>query len=81
MRRIVLPALAPAIISGAALSFARAVGEFGSVLLFAAPQAFHTEVASEYIYNQFENDNLGGAAAVSALLLIISLLVLAVLGV
>ena len=81
IRRVVLPALAPAIISGAALSFARAVGEFGSVLLFAAPQAFKTEISSVYVYNQFENDNLSGAAAVSMLLLLISLIVLAAFGV
>ncbi len=81
VRRVVLPALAPAIISGAALSFARAVGEFGSVLLFAGGLPFKTEVASIYVFNQVENDNLSGAAAVSVVLLGISLLVLAALNV
>jgi sulfate transport system permease protein len=75
-RRIVLPALAPAIISGAALSFARAVGEFGSLVLISGSLPFRTEVASTYIFSQFGNDNVTGAAAVSLLLLVISLAVL-----
>jgi sulfate transport system permease protein len=79
VRRVVLPALAPAIISGAALSFARAVGEFGSVILFGGALPNKTEVASIYVYNQVENDNLSGAAAVSVVLLVISLIVLAAL--
>ena len=81
VRRVVLPSLAPAIISGAALSFARALGEFGSVLLFAGALPFKTEVSSIYVYNQIENDNLSGAAAVSVVLLAIALLVLAALNV
>jgi sulfate transport system permease protein len=79
IRRVVLPALAPAIISGAALSFARAVGEFGSVILFGGALPNKTEVASIYVYNQVENDNLSGAAAVSVVLLVISLIVLGAL--
>jgi sulfate transport system permease protein len=79
IRRVVLPTLAPAIISGAALSFARAVGEFGSVLLFGGALPNKTEVASIYIYNQVENANLAGAASVSVVLLGISLIVLAAL--
>lgn len=78
-RRIVLPALAPAIISGVALSFARAVGEFGSIVLISGNLPFKTEVGSVYIFNQVENDNLPGAAAVSVVLLVAALLVLAVL--
>jgi len=81
VRRVVLPTLAPAIISGAALSFARAIGEFGSVLLFGGALPNKTEVASIYVYNQVENDNLSGAAAVSVVLLASSLVVLAALNV
>jgi sulfate transport system permease protein len=75
-RRIVLPNLAPAIVSGAALSFARAVGEFGSVVLISGNLPFKTEVGSVYVFNQIENDSLPAAAAVSVLLLIAALLVL-----
>jgi sulfate transport system permease protein len=76
MRRIVLPNLLPAILSGAAMSFARAVGEFGSVVLVAGNIPFHTQLASVYIFGQVESDDPAGAAAVSVVLLAISLAVL-----
>jgi sulfate/thiosulfate transport system permease protein len=79
LRRIVLPSLAPAIISGVALSFARAVGEFGSLVLITGNLPFKTEVGSVYIFGQIENDNLPAAAAVSVLLLAVALVVLAAL--
>ena len=76
-RRIVLPALAPAIISGVALSFARAVGEYGSLVLITGNLPFKTEAGSVYIFGQIQNENLPAAAAVSVLLLISALIVLA----
>ena len=79
VRRIVLPNLGPAILSGAAMSFARAVGEFGSIVLVAGNIPFHTQVASVYIFGQVESDDPVGAAAVSVVLLAISLLVLIVI--
>jgi sulfate transport system permease protein len=79
VRRIVLPNLAPAIISGVALSFARAIGEFGSVVLISGNLPFKTEVGSVYVFNQIENDSVGAAAAVSVVLLASALLVLGVL--
>jgi sulfate transport system permease protein len=75
-RRIVLPNLVPAILSGAALAFARAVGEFGSVVLISGNVPFHTQVASVFVFKQIESDNPTGAAAVSVVLLALSLLVL-----
>jgi sulfate/thiosulfate transport system permease protein len=78
-RRIVLPTLAPAIISGVALSFARAVGEFGSIVLISGNLPFKTEVGSVYIFSQIQNENLPAAAAVSVVLLVVALLVLAAL--
>jgi sulfate transport system permease protein len=78
-RRIILPNLAPAIASGAALGFARAVGEFGSVVLVSGNIPFHTQVASVYIFGQIESDNTTGAAAVSVVLLAISFVVLLVI--
>jgi sulfate transport system permease protein len=77
-RRIVLPNLAPAIISGAALSFARAIGEFGSVVLISGNLPFKTEVGSVYVFNQIENDNVSAAAAVSIVLLLAALLTVGV---
>jgi sulfate/thiosulfate transport system permease protein len=75
-RRIVLPNLVPAIISGAALAFARAVGEFGSVVLIAGNIPFKTEVASVFIFGRIESDAVTSAAAVSVVLLALSLVVL-----
>jgi sulfate transport system permease protein len=75
-RRIVLPNLVPAILSGSALAFARAVGEFGSLVLISGNIPFHTQVASVYVFKQLESDNPVGAAAVSVVLLILSLIVL-----
>jgi sulfate transport system permease protein len=75
-RRIILPNLVPAIVSGAALAFARAVGEFGSVVLFSGNIPFKSQVASVFIFSQVESDNTAGAASVSVVLLLISVLVL-----
>jgi sulfate/thiosulfate transport system permease protein len=74
--RIVLPNLRPAILSGAALAFARAVGEFGSIVLISGNIPLKTQVASVYVYGQIESDDVAGAAAVSVVLLAISLVVL-----
>ena len=74
--RIVLPNLVPAIVSGAALAFARAVGEFGSVTLISGNKPFDTQVSSVYAFKQLESDNITGAAAVSVVLLVVSLVVL-----
>jgi sulfate/thiosulfate transport system permease protein len=74
-RRIIFPNLLPGLAAGVALAFARALGEFGSVLLFAGglPQ---TMVASIFIRQQIESGNEVGASAVSVVLLLASLLLL-----
>ena len=79
-RRIILPNLLPAIIAGGGLAFARAVGEFGSLVLITANIPFKTEAASVFIFSQVESDNPVGAAAVSVVLLVIALAVLLVFG-
>lgn len=78
-RRIVLPTILPAIVSGAALAFGRAMGEYGSVILIAGGLP-RTQVASQYIYGQIESGYLAEAAAAATVLLLISIAVLAVLG-
>jgi len=80
-RRIVLPNLWPAILAGGALAFARAIGEFGSLVLLSGNIPFDTEVASVFIFGQIESGNTTGAAAVSVLLLAISLVVLCGFGI
>jgi sulfate transport system permease protein len=79
-RRIVLPNLRPAILAGAALAFARAIGEFGSLILLSGNIPGKTEVASVFIFGQIESGNTTGAAAVSVVLLAISLAILIALG-
>jgi len=75
-RRIIFPNLLPGLAAGVALAFARALGEFGSVLLFAGGLA-DTTVSSVFIRNQIESGNEVGASAVSVVLLVASLLLLA----
>ena len=70
----------PAILAGTALSFARALSEYGSTVLISGNIPFQTQVASVQIYSQVENDNTTGAAAVSTVLLVVALLVLVGLG-
>ena len=71
-RRVVLPSLRPAIVSGAALAFARAVGEFGSLVLLAGK----VQIASIVIFANIESDAPKAAASLSVVLLVISLIVL-----
>jgi sulfate transport system permease protein len=75
-RRIVLPNLLPGILAGVMLAFARALGEFGSLVLISGNIPFKTEVSSVFIRSQIESGNVSGAAAVSVVLLAISLLLL-----
>lgn len=74
--RIVLPALLPALLSGSGLAFARAIGEYGSVVLIGGNIPGHTQVASQYIQEQIESDVPSAAAAVSVVLLAITFVVL-----
>ena len=75
-RSIILPNLTPAIIAGCALAFARAIGEFGSLVLITGNIPFDTQVASVYIFGRIESDNTTAAAAVSVFLLFVAVAVL-----
>lgn len=76
---VVLPALLPALLSGAGLAFSRAIGEFGSVVLIGGAVPGKTEVSSQWIRTLIENDDRTGAAAISIVLLAISFVVLLIL--
>ena len=76
VRRVVLPNLAPAVLTGTALGFARSIGEFGSVVLISGNVPYKTEVASVRIFGSVQNDDPAGAAAVSIVLLVASLAML-----
>ena len=75
-RRVLLPTLTPAILSGGGLAFARAIGEYGSVVLIGGNIPGVTQVASQYIQQQIEIDRPANAAAVSVVLLLVAFLVL-----
>jgi sulfate/thiosulfate transport system permease protein len=79
-RRVVFPNLFPAVLSGVALAFARAIGEFGSVVLISGNLPFETEVAAVYIFGRIESGDPSGAAAVSVVLLVLSFATLLLIG-
>jgi sulfate transport system permease protein len=80
-RRIILPTLAPAIFAGATLSFARAISEYGSLVLLSGNLQYRTEVASVRIYGFNQDGNRESAAAIAAILLVVALVVIIALDV
>ena len=80
-RRVILPSLIPAIAAGAALSFARGISEYGSLVLLSGNLPARTEVASVRVLTFIENGNRGAASAVAAIMLLVALLVILVLDV
>jgi sulfate transport system permease protein len=79
--RIILPSLAPAITSGAALSFARAISEYGSLVLLSGNRPFRTEVVSVRVLSFIENGSNAQAAAVASVMLAVALIVIIALDV
>ena len=79
-RRVILPNILPAILSGVALAFARAIGEFGAVVLISGNLPFKTEVLSVYIFGRIESGDQGGAAAASVAILGITFVILLAIG-
>lgn len=79
-RRIIFPGLLPGLLSGVALAFAKAVGEFGSLVIITGNIPFQTEVSSVYIFGRIESGDSASAAAVSVVLLAISFLTLLSIG-
>jgi sulfate transport system permease protein len=78
-RRIILPSLVPAIFAGAALSFARAISEFGSLVLLSGSRPFETEVVSVRVLSFIENGSYASAAALASVMLAVALFVIVVL--
>jgi sulfate/thiosulfate transport system permease protein len=72
VRRVLLPALAPAILTGFALSFARAIGEYGSVVFISGNMPFRTEVAPLLIMTKLEQFDYAGGAAIAVVMLVSS---------
>lgn len=72
-RRVVFPALALPLLGSSLLSFARAIGEFGAIVIVAGNIPFHTETAAVYVLGQIESQNQLSASAMSLTLLVIAL--------
>lgn len=75
-RRVIFPALALPTLSGSLLSFARAVGEFGAVVIVAGNIPFKSQTAAVYVLGAVESENRLAASAISVVLLVISLAVI-----
>jgi sulfate/thiosulfate transport system permease protein len=78
-RRVVLPMLAPALLTGFALAFARAVGEYGSVIFIAGNIPMVSEITPLIIITKLEQYDYAGATAVAAVMLIISFVLLLII--
>ncbi len=76
-RTITLPTLLPSILTGTGLAFARAIGEYGSVVFISNNLPYHSEVASSYIYSLATSGQTNAAASVAVFLLMLALVLLA----
>ena len=79
-RRVVFPNILPGILSGVALAFAKAVGEFGALVIISGNLPYQTEVSSVFIFGRIESGDQAGAAAVAVVLLAISFSLLLLIG-
>jgi sulfate transport system permease protein len=77
--RVVFPPLVPALITGTTLAFARAVGEYGSVVFISGNLAGKTEILPLLIINKLEQHDIAGANALAALMLVVSFILLLVI--
>jgi sulfate transport system permease protein len=80
-RRVILPSLVPAIFAGAALAFARAIAEYGSLVLLSGSLPFETQVASVRVLAYLEGGDRAGAASLATVLLAVALFVIVLLDV
>lgn len=76
LRRVVLPEMMPALVMGAGMAFARATGEYGSVIFIAGNIPFKSEILPLIIASKFELFDIQGAAAVALFMLLISFVIL-----
>jgi sulfate transport system permease protein len=71
-RRVILPAVLPALITGFALAFARAIGEYGSVIFIAGNMPMVSEIAPLLIITKLEQYDYAGATAIATVMLLVS---------
>jgi sulfate transport system permease protein len=78
-RRVILPAIAPALATGYALAFARGAGEYGSVIFISGNMPFQTEISPLLIVTQLEEYDYAGATGIATVMLLVSFAVLLVI--
>ncbi|NBN80063.1 sulfate ABC transporter permease subunit CysT [Microvirga tunisiensis] len=76
--RVILPLLAPALMAGTSLSFARSLGEFGAIIFIAGNQPFETEITALLAFIRLEEYEYQAAAAIASVMLIIAFVMLAI---
>jgi sulfate transport system permease protein len=74
--RVILPALTPALVAGVSLSFARAIGEYGSVVFISGNMPGRTEIAPLLIMSKLEQYDYSGATAIAVVMLLLSAVIL-----
>ncbi len=75
-RRVIVPALRPALVTGFALAFARALGEYGSVVFISGNKPMQTEITPLLVMTKLEQYDYAGATALALVMLVVSLAVL-----
>jgi sulfate/thiosulfate transport system permease protein len=74
-RRVILPAIRPAVITGGLLSFARALGEFGAIVIVSGNIPMRSQTATVYLYSQVEAGDMQAASAVSFVVLLVAFVI------
>ncbi|HTG72385.1 MAG TPA: sulfate ABC transporter permease subunit CysT [Terriglobia bacterium] len=74
--RVIAPALLPSLLTGLSLAFARALGEYGSVVFISGNRVFETEITSFMIMNKLDQHDVPGATAIATLMLVASFVLL-----
>ena len=74
--RVILPTVLPALLTGFALAFARALGEYGSVVFISGNMPMKTEISSLLIITKLEQYDIAGATAIAIVMLLVSFLIL-----
>src|SRR5262245_48633320 len=75
-RRVIVPTVMPALLTGFALSFARAIGEYGSVVFIAGNMPMKTEITSLMIITRLDQHDVAGATAIASVMLLASFVLL-----
>ena len=74
--RVIAPSLLPSLLTGLSLAFARALGEYGSVVFISGNRVFETEITSFMIMNKLDQHDVAGATAIATVMLIVSFVLL-----